>query len=351
MPRRLSIAFLSLTALFALASLGLAQAGEEAPAEDPEAEAVDDEARRARVLLRAGDRTLTVGEVEDAVNEQPPFIRWRYRNREALEAFVDTMIRVELLSREADRQGFGGRPEVRKAVDENAVQQLTRRDIDERFAPESLPLEDVEQYFTEHPEEFNRPEMRRAAHIAVASEAEARRVLEQARGSDARAFRALARDQSLDGETRLRGGDLRFFDAEGRGRNPADTPVAPELAAAAFALEASGDVVAEPVQVGERWSVLKLTGIRPAREQSLRRAEPAIRLRLSRQRRAEALQELVAELREQAGVETHPELLERIVLDPPAETASDEPTAAPPAEAEEPAAEGEGPAAETAPAQ
>jgi peptidyl-prolyl cis-trans isomerase C len=275
----------------------------------------EDQARRARVIARVGEATITVGDVEDAINQQSPFLRVRYRDPAQLRTFVDGMIRFELLARAAERAGVGNDPEVRRVGKQNAVQQLIRRDFDERITPDSIPEQDVRAYYDAHPEEFSREELRRAAHIQVATREEADRLLAQARSADARAFRELTRDHSLDPETRLRGGDLRYFDREGGSRNGQDPPVDRALAAAAFGLNEVGDV-AEPVQVGERWSIVKLTGRRPPEHRTIEQAAPTIRLRLWRQRRQDSLEELVTRLRTEANVQVHYDRLRPIRLDP-----------------------------------
>jgi len=333
------VALLSLSSLFAcgLAILlvsGGAFAQDDAPEEpaprdptspgqpapdvaEPERSAEDLE-RRAGVVARVGEVTITVGQVEDAINEQSPFVRVRYRAPEQLREFVQSMIRFELLARAAERAEIDEIEDVQHAVKQNAVQQLIRRDFDERITVDSVPQADVQAYYDSHPAEFNTAELRRAAHIRVGSREEAERLLAEAQAADARAFRVLAREHSGDPATSLRGGDLRYFDEDGRPRNARDPQVDEGLARAAFALEEVGDVAAEPVQMGEFWSIVKLTGRRPPDHRSLEQSSPTIRLRIWRQNRQGALEDFVAELRRTAGISDIPyEALRGIRLDPP----------------------------------
>lgn len=311
----------------------------------------EERARRAKVVARVGDARITIGDVEDAINQQSPFLRVRYRDPAELRAFVDGMIRFELLARAAERANLGEDPEVRRVANQNAVQQLIRRDFDERITPDSIPDADVRAYYEANPAEFSRPELRRASHIQVATREEAERLMTKARAADNRGFRELAREHSLDPETRLRGGDLRYFDREGRSRNSADPQVHEAIARAAFGLAEIGDV-AEPVQVDQRFSIVKLTGRRPAEHRTFEQAAPTIRLRLWRQRRQDELEALVARLREQANVQVHYDRLRPIRLDPPEREDEDPHAEAPGAVSEgaeepaEPARPGEDEAAE-----
>ncbi len=97
----------------------------------PEAEPSPEEtARRAQVVAKIGPVEVTLGELEDEINRQSPFMRARYRDRAALRTFVEERIRFELIAREADRRHFGERPEVLAETRQAYVQQLIRRDFD-----------------------------------------------------------------------------------------------------------------------------------------------------------------------------------------------------------------------------
>lgn len=341
MRRAISLTILS-TLLCGLVAVAVAQQGGsrdptlpgESPAEAPAAtpRSAEDLARRAGVVARVGDATVTVGEVEDAINEQSPFVRVRYRDPEQLRLFAETLVRFELFGRAAERAGFADDPEVTHVVQQNSVQQLIRRDFDERITVDGVPQADVQAYYDTHPEEFGRGELRRAAHIRLRTRDEAERLLTKARTADAREFRDLAREHSTDPETNLRGGDLRYFDEEGHARNPRDAAVDSTLATAAFALGEVGDVAAAPIAVGDQWSLLKLTGRRPAELRSVEQAGPTIRLRIWRQSRQEALESFVARLRTEAGVDPiNYDLLRAIRLDPPEREDEEEaPPGAPP---------------------
>ncbi len=338
---------LGLTPLLA-SGLALAQEGTPprrdptSPGQGPSAAPVErspeDVARRARQVARVGEVRITVGDVEDAINEQSPFVRMRYRDPVQLREFVDGMIRFELLARAAERDGLGEDPEVERTTKQNAVQQLIRRDFDERITVDSVPQADVQAYYDAHPDEFSSPELRRAAHVRVATREEADRLLGEARAADTRAFRELARNHSTDPETRLRGGDLRYFDEEGRPRNSRDPRIDEGLARAAFALEEIGATAAEPVQVGDEWSIVRLTGRRPAEHRTVEQAAPTIRLRLWRQNRQGGIEDFVARLRRDAHLEdVDYDLLRRIRLDEPEreDQESAPPGAPPPASLEE----------------
>ncbi|GAB4201231.1 MAG: hypothetical protein OHK0013_12990 [Sandaracinaceae bacterium] len=292
------------------------------PPTPPVVRTPEDEARRAQAVARVGAVTISVGQIEDEIARQTPFMRARYRDRSELHELVSTLVRFELLAREAERRGVADDPEVREATAQAAVQQMIRRDFDERITVESIPQADVQAYYDAHPEEFSRPEVRRVSHIVLESEAQARELLAQARAADARGFRQLAQERSIDPDTRQRGGDLRYFDERGVSPNSADPAVAEPIVRAAFALENVGDV-ADPVEVDGRWSIVKLTGLRPAEHRPIEAASQGIRLRLWRQARQDALERFVEELRGRIPTEVHYERMSGIRFDPPERLSED----------------------------
>lgn len=284
----------------------LAQAAVDAAAEAATA------ARRALVVAKYKGGQITVGDLEDAAMRQGPHAASRYTDPAALKDLYDRTLRLDLLAQEAERRGVDKRPDVVEAIKQNAVQTLYRRDFDEKITPASMSAEAVQQFFTDNAAEFNRPAMRRASHIVVATREEAVALLDKAKKADVGEFRRLARELSIDNTNKARGGDLRYFDAAGVVRGEPGAKVPEAVIKAVFALKTVGDVAAQPVAIDGGFSVVKYTGERPAETRTLADAEESIRARLWRQKRQEAMDAFVAELRTRLAPEIHPELVDAI---------------------------------------
>jgi peptidyl-prolyl cis-trans isomerase C len=233
---------------------------------------------------------------------------------DARKALLDKTVRFELLAREAVRRGYDKNDTVAFAVKQNAVQTMIRQEFDEKNTAEMVPAEDVKKYYDAHIDEFVRPELRRASQVLVATEADATRLLPETKSADMRTFRELARNKSLDQESKLRGGDLRYFDAKGRVFDETAAAVDPVLAATTFALKDVGDT-SEPLKVERGYAILKLTGQRAAHEETLADASETIRSRLWRERRQAGIDALLDGLRAQYKPEIHPELVDAIRFD------------------------------------
>lgn len=285
-------------------------------AEQSDADAAN-EARRARVYAQIGDAAVTVGDIEDAVNKQSPFLRGRYRDPAKLRELADSLVRLELLAREAERRDYDENPIVERSVKQNIVQQLIKRRFDDVITRETITDEEIQAFYDANQDQFSRSGMVRASHILLDTREEAAALMDQAREADARTFRGLARQHSIDTETKLRGGDLRYFTRNGlpAGAREDDPPVDAQIVEAAFALTEIGSVSPEPVAVGDNWSIVKLMGRREAEVRTLEQAAEGIRLRLWREKRQSAIEEFVAQLRRDHPPEVHQERMRPIRLD------------------------------------
>jgi peptidyl-prolyl cis-trans isomerase C len=271
-------------------------------------------ARRALVVARFDSGRVTVAEIEDAIVAQNPFMQERYLASASIQALVDRSVRFELLAAEAKRRGYGENSAVEFAVRQDAVQTFIKREFDEKITPASVPAADVAQYYAAHESEFVHPETRRASMLLLANESQANAVLPLARSGDLRSFRELVRLKSVDPTNKLRGGDLRYFEASGKPADGADGAIDADVAKAAFALKNVGDVSA-PLKVGENYGIVKLTGQRPGTNETLAQADERVRTRLWRERRQAAIDAAVDTLRNQLHAEVHPELVDTVKID------------------------------------
>jgi peptidyl-prolyl cis-trans isomerase C len=271
-----------------------------------------DQQRRSQVLARYQGGRITLGELEDEINQQSHYVRKRFLLPDQRQAALEQRVRFELLSGEALRRGYNRNAEVLDAVKKSAVQAMLSKEIDEKITPDSISQVELEKYYQDNLPEFVRPETRRVNQIVLETRQEALALIPKARQADLAAFRELAREHSIDQETRLRGGDLFYFDAEGKRREERKPAVDPAIVKAAFALGELGDVAEEPVQIEDGWSVIKLTGHRPESKRPLQGVEATIRRRLWREKRERAVEQLVADLRKEYKPEVQPELVEAI---------------------------------------
>ncbi len=277
-----------------------------------------DAARLKRRVAKIGSYEIPVGEVEDRINKQSPFLRSRYTDPERRMEFLQNMIRFELLAHSAKQKGYDRDEEVQRQVKQMMVQTLTRREFDERLTAESVTEAEVRAYYESHGDEYNKPEMVRASHILLGEQARGEELLKQAQDAktDNRAFRRLAQDSSEDEGTKSRGGDLRYFPRDGT-REEGDPEVPREVVASAFGLKNVGDVGPRLVKSAKGWHIVKLTGRRDPIHRTVEEVSPQIRNRLWREKRSKSMEDFVANLRSTRRVEINDELLNLVRINPP----------------------------------
>jgi parvulin-like peptidyl-prolyl isomerase len=324
------LAPLSLCALAFAVALGLC--GCRKPSADgasPSASASASPARREltpeqaqEVLAKVGDHTITLGEYVAALERMDSFERLRYQSLDRRKLLLNEMIELELLAQEARRRGLDKQPETEERLRQMLRDELFK-DLRQKVpGPNEIPEADVRKYFDEHRSEFNEPERRRVAHIALASEQQAKQILERAMkvlsapassGAGGAAGRApsanaewgkLVATYSIDKPARALGtlppelaGDLGIVGSPGhpRGANPR---VPEALRTAVFRITEVGQVLPEIVSDGGRYHVVRMTGKTDARERRYEEAERTIRVALVQEsikkREAELEQELRA---------------------------------------------------------
>jgi parvulin-like peptidyl-prolyl isomerase len=258
---------------------------------------------------------ITIADMEAAAANKDPSTRARIAAPGGREAFLEELVRFDLLVLEAERRGYGYHPEVVEAGKHAAIEQMVVRDLS--VEPTAISLDDVKRHFEANRAKYERPLMRRASLIQVATEPEARALIAELKGATRERFAKVAGERSHDERTRRQGGELGYFDRKGRlGAAGAEGAVPPELVEAAFALRREGAISARPIAVGEGFGVLMLTGETPALPQEFAGVEDALRAQLAELRTAEAQEALLVQLRERWQPEVHPERIDAIQLEP-----------------------------------
>ncbi|HEX8704186.1 MAG TPA: peptidyl-prolyl cis-trans isomerase [Myxococcaceae bacterium] len=260
------------------------------------------------VVATVGSEAITAAEYKARLDEQAPFIRSRYTTLERKQEFLDGMIQFEVLAQEAQRRGLEKDAEVQEALRKLMVQRLIRQ-VTEELKPPSE--EEIRRYYEEHHSEFIRPEQVRLSHIFLAAAAgEARRaqvkaealtLLARVRGQQGApqpaSFEDVARERSEDAVSKSQGGDLGPKTSE-----ELTQAWGTALAQAAFALQ-SPQEVGPLVETEKGFHLIKLTLRQAGLNHPLDSVKERISTRLLSERRTQALESLVKQLREKAQVQ------------------------------------------------
>jgi peptidyl-prolyl cis-trans isomerase C len=271
-----------------------------------------DKSDPAQVVAVVGDAKITVADVNDRLNAQSPFARARYAAPEKKKELVDDMIRFELIAGEAQRLGYDKDPDVLRAMKQSMMTKYLEKEFDAKMKPDEVPDADVEKYYADHTDEFNKKEEVRVSQILVADKAKADKAYAEAKaqvdtpGTSPRAFHELVAKYSEDVDSKQHGGDTLPFDRE-------STAYPKPIVDCAFSLGEVG-AVSPPVQTEKGWAVLKLLQKRPELHRTLPEAKHDIQQRLFRESRNKALDAMVADLKKKQKIEVHEENFGKIAV-------------------------------------
>jgi peptidyl-prolyl cis-trans isomerase C len=262
-------------------------------------------------LARIDDVTITLGELQERINRQSPYIRARYTSLEQKKEFLDSLIRFEVLAKEAYRRGLDKDPEVVRTMKQVMIQRLMRDELDTKVTADTVSDAEMKAYYDANLAEYVKPEEVRVSAIIVKNRAQADRVALEARGEAGKTnkgFRDLVNRYTQDEDSKLRGGDLRYFDAATK-----DVPA--PVVKAAFALLNTGDVSTAVDAGNATWYVLKQTGRRKSMTKAFEDAKPAIRNKLFRDKRLAGQKDFVDGLKTQAKIEINEANLAKVRID------------------------------------
>lgn len=262
-------------------------------------------------LAKIDDVTITLGEFQERINRQSPYIRARYTSLEQKKEFLDSLVRFEVLAKEAYRRGLDKDPDVVRTMKQVMIQKLMRDEFDSKVTADSVADEDMKKYYDANLDEYVKPEEVRVSAIILKNKAQAERVLLEAKGDAGKTnkgFRDLVMKYTQDEETKLRGGDLRYLELANK-----DVPA--PIVKAAFALANTGDV-SPVIDAGNgTFYILKQTGRRKQMTKSFEDAKPQIRNKLFREKRLKAEQEFIDGVRAKAKVEINEANLAKVRVD------------------------------------
>jgi peptidyl-prolyl cis-trans isomerase C len=279
------------------------EVGQRGPAAAPQSQAELD-----APIARIDDVVITVREFQERINRQSPYIRARYNSVEQKKEFLDALIRYEILAREAYRRGLDKDPDAVRAMKTVMIQKLMKTEFEGAVRPEDIPESELKAYYEANPQEWNKPEEVRVSAIVLDGKARADSVAKAALGPEGnsnKGFRDLVARWSTDEESKLRGGDLRYF---ARGASEVPAPVIE----AAFRLEKTGDVAGPIDAGGGKYYIIKQTGRRRPIAKSFDQVKRQIQNTLWKDRRVAAQQGFVSGLRQKSKVEVFDSNLKRV---------------------------------------
>jgi peptidyl-prolyl cis-trans isomerase C len=262
--------------------------------------------------------TITADEFKARLDEQSPFIRARYTNLDRKKEFLDNLIRFEVLAREAERQKLDKDPDVQATLKKIMVQKLVQKNFQDTGNTSDVADAEVQKYFDDHKDEYNRPRRvrlaaviwnapagspERAKKLALAQKALAKLKAEEKKNT--LAFAQIVSEFTEDPATRAMQGDLQFKSMEELTKAHAK-----EVAEAGFKLKAGE--TSPIVQTEKGLYLLKFTGEQPEMVRTLDQVKAQIANKLHREKKTKEFDEWLKGLRQKAEVAVDDKALEAV---------------------------------------
>ncbi len=274
--------------------------------------------KKGPAVAKGNGITITADEFKARLDEQSPFIRARYTTLDRKKEFLDSLIRFEVLAREAEKQGLAKDPDVQNTLKKIMVQKLVQKNFQDPGSATDVPEPDLQKYYDSHKEEYVRAKRVRVAAVvwsapqgspdrakklATAQKALAKLKVEEKKNT--LAFAQLVAEYSEDAATKGMAGDLQFKTQE-----ELEKAVSKEVSDAAFKLkpgETSGIV-----QSPQGLYLLKYTGEQPEMNRTFDQVKAQIANKLHREKKTKEFDEWLKNLREQAKITVDDKALEAI---------------------------------------
>lgn len=226
---------------------------------------------------------------------------------------LEQMVVTLVLAKEARRQGVDESPTFRERIvataDSMLADTLIAMEISKRA---TVTRQDVERFFEANKDRYAEPATTSIAHIVCAMQEEAAEIIRRVQAGED--FAELAREHSLDEETRDEGGLLPRPIPEGAHVVPG---IAREAELHQRIMETPpGSIVDEPYRSDKGWEVIKIIDRTQRVEKTLDQVWDRVEYDTRLARRREVSGQYIGQLLEAAGVRMYPEVFSKPPTDP-----------------------------------
>ena len=99
--------------------------------------------KRGPVVAKIGQREITLGEIEERINQLPSSLRNQFAKPEAKLKFLQEYVVTQLLADAAKRKGYDSDPEVKRGVEEAKKSLMVQKLLEEQLVTKVMPDEQV----------------------------------------------------------------------------------------------------------------------------------------------------------------------------------------------------------------
>ncbi len=267
-----------------------------AAAESLRKETITDQDKEA-VLFKMTGKEVKVSEIEEELQQIPPFIRPQILNGDGLDDFLKQFYSRYLAFANVEKNFAALAAKFPEVIKDAARRTVIRFLLDEKIGSIVLEESEIADFYQKNLAQFNTPAQMKAHHILVKEEAEAKELLAVLEKDPAK-FSDLAREKSVCPSGKQGGGDLGTF-GEGQMVGEFD---------AACKTSEIGKIVG-PVKTDFGYHLIRVDERQPAGVMKLDEVREQIRAKLMPEKQREVFTKLVEELKKEFNVKVYQDKL------------------------------------------
>lgn len=175
----------------------------------------EEELKGGKVVAEIGSRKITLREVDEALDELPPWMKEQFKGKEKKVEFLKKYVADELFYRKAKKLEYGKDGEIRKKTADFMKQLMINKILEEEIRNKiAIEEDDLKNYFKANRDRYKERAQARIRLIKAGMEEIAQNIIKELKkGKD---FAELAKDVSLDEESAKRGGEWEGWITEGK---------------------------------------------------------------------------------------------------------------------------------------
>jgi len=249
--------------------------------------------KRGAVVAKIGDREISMGELDDAI-QRMPWAASQLKSPQQKLQFLQQYIAGELLYQKAKKLRLDENPKVREQIADLSKQVLAQEVLKAEVADKTTAApSDLMLYYEANKDRYKDRARARAAHILLDSEDKAAKLLAELKGGKLD-FAEAAKQHSLDADTKDKGGELRGWIVK-------DGPVA-DLADAVLATD-EGKLCDKPVKTDKGFHVVKVLQKHPEVQKRYDEVKQQVEQDYRMEKQQLATQELLLKLQQVSNVQ------------------------------------------------
>ena len=288
-----------------LEELGSFHAAEYAlDARSTRAENPEEEQKGEKVVAEIGSSKITLSQVDEALQELPPWIQEQFKTREQRVEFLKKFVADELFYRKAQKLEYDKDTGLRKKTALFMKQQMINRVLEEELKDKTaIQEDDLTNYFEANKEHYKERAQARIRLIKVETDEGAQSIVtEVGQGTD---FASLAEERSLDAATAKEGGKWNGWITDGKddlGIGKAD-----EISKAIFSTQPGN--LSPVVTVGNYYYIFKVEEKKPERLRDYQEVQEWVKNDYLNNKMKIAYQNLLEQMLTSSEVKLYPHII------------------------------------------